>query len=84
MTTYELVNKYVAGKINKGKAASLKVVDNKLYNYNTLLAVITDDYIYLNKDKYSKTTSKHQNRIRQAIPKSLLKEVTEQQINLLK
>ena len=35
-----------------------------LYNYNTIIAFIIDDTLYLNKKKYSCTTSKIQNQLK--------------------
>ena len=78
MVTYDLLKGFCEGKIKGGRASNLRVEGNKLYNYNTLLAVNINGIIYLNSNKYSQTTSKNQNRIRKFSDKLI--EVTEQEI----
>ena len=69
-TTDELMKEFCWGSINEGYASNkrLKVFkrngDLHFVNYSTLIAVNTGDTIYLNARKYSSTTTKHQNRIR--------------------
>jgi len=78
MVTYDLLKGFCKGKIKGGRASNLRVEGNKLYNYNTLLAVNIKGTVYLNSNKYSQTTSKHQNRIRRLANKLI--EITEQEI----
>lgn len=50
----------------KGQASEgrVRIEGDKLYNYNTIIAIRTDEGIKLNSRKYSRTTSKLQNKIR--------------------
>ena len=43
---------------------TLQTIDNILYNYNTKIAKLENNIVYLNIDKYSRTTTKIQNMIR--------------------
>ena len=43
---------------------TLQTIDNILYNYNTRIAKLENNIVYLNIDKYSRTTSTIQNMIR--------------------
>jgi hypothetical protein len=63
MTTQQLVREFAYGA-TKGKASSLRIEGDKLFNYNTVIAQRINGAIVLNVTKYSVTTSKHQNRLK--------------------
>lgn len=65
------------------KGRTLASDGKSLYNYNTLIAYHSDNgKLYINKDKYSKTTSKIQYQIRHMAKRYT--EVTEREINTIK
>lgn len=65
------------------KGRTLASDGKSLYNYDTLMAYHSDDgKLYINKEKYSRTTSKIQSQIRYKAKDYT--EVTEQEINSLK
>lgn len=47
------------------KGRTLWVRDNELINYNTRIAYIEDNTLYVNVKKYSSTTSKIQSKLKQ-------------------
>lgn len=47
------------------KGRTLWTRDNELINYNTKIAYIEDNTLYINVKKYSSTTSKIQNKLKQ-------------------
>lgn len=65
------------------KGRTLASDGKSLYNYDTLMAYHSDDgKLYINKEKYSRTTSKIQSQIRNRAKDYT--EVTEHEINSLK
>ena len=65
------------------KGRTLRSDGKSLYNYDTLMAYHSDDgKLYINKDKYSVTTSKIQSQIRYRAKDYT--EVTEHEINSIK
>ena len=65
------------------KGRTLRSDGKSLYNYDTLMAYHSNDgKIYINREKYSVTTSKIQSQIRYKAKDYI--EVTEQEINSLK
>lgn len=65
----ELIKYFCNGRLHKGKGSNLKIVkiDDKavLYNYGTIIAVRdSNNTIFLNTIKYSRTTSKNQTLIK--------------------
>lgn len=46
------------------KGRTLYTIDNKLVNYNTIIAYIDNDTLYINTKKYSSTTSKIQSKLK--------------------
>lgn len=52
---------YVYGGRDQKKCNNLYIEDNKLINYNTVIAQIEGDKMYLNMTKYSSSTSRIQN-----------------------
>lgn len=60
----ELQEQYFKGRTN-GKSASTSVEGNKIYSYGTVIGVTQGRNFYLNTNKYSTTTSKQQNKLRQ-------------------
>ena len=77
MKNQEVISLFVVGAI-KGKTKNLKIEGNKLVNYNTVIAVRKPNHVLLNSDKYSSTTSKIQNMIRNIAP--VVVEISEQDI----
>lgn len=67
MTTQDVISKFINGA-TKGKASSLEISGEKLYNYSTVIAQRINGAVVLNVTKYSMTTTKHQNRLRREIP----------------
>lgn len=53
-----LIQKWLAGKITKGKAASMTVVGNSLYSYATKIAVMGEAYLTVSTDDCTPTTQK--------------------------
>lgn len=65
------------------KGRTLASDGKSLYNYNTLIAYHSDNgKLYINRDKYSKTTSKIQSQIRCNAKHYI--EVSEREINTIK
>lgn len=65
------------------KGRTLASDGKSLYNYNTLIAYHSDNgKLYINKEKYSRTTSKIQTQIRHEAKNYT--EVTEREINTIK
>ena len=59
----------------KGSSSNLIIRDNELINYSTVIARREGNKIILNNRKYSPTTSRNQNIIRQITPKNILQEI---------
>ncbi len=59
----DLIRSFLNGA-TKGKASSLSIDGNLLLSYATPIARREGDTIYLNKKKYSQTTSTQQNSVR--------------------
>lgn len=75
MRNYDLVLNFLAGATT-GKGSNLYIDDNKLINYSTCIAFRKDSRtIVLNGQRYSQTTSIHQNRIRRNTVGSQLIEI---------
>ena len=65
MNKYDLIDRFVNYNYTEGIASRLKVVGNKLWNYNTIIAIrLENGDIVLNSCYYSMTTSTNQNMIR--------------------
>jgi hypothetical protein len=82
MKNSEVISKFFEGKT--GNTANLFSDGNTLINYQTVIAkrIPNETNIYLNKDRYSSTTSKIQNMIRNlAGVNCQIEEITEEQIN---
>jgi hypothetical protein len=63
MKTRDLVRDFLNGATS-GKSSNLLVEGNKLINYQTCIAYRIGSTVHLNAQKYSQTTSVHQNQIR--------------------
>ena len=46
------------------KGRTLYTIDNKLVNYNTIIAYIDNNTLYINTKKYSSTTSRIQSKLK--------------------
>lgn len=79
MKNLNVIENFIKGN-TKGKTANLYIVGNKLLNYNTVIAIRKDSKIILNSTKYSQTTSRIQNMIRNYCPSMLLVEMEEKQL----
>lgn len=79
-TTRELARDFVMGA-NTGSASSnrLRIEGDVLVNYSTAIALRIEGKIILNARKYSPTTSKHQNRVREYADSRNLIEVSEKE-----
>jgi hypothetical protein len=78
MKNDQLIKNFVEGAtIGKSTTGNLFISGNNLVNYSTVIATRKENKIYLNKDHYSQTTSKIQNKIRSVVN---IIEITEQQI----
>jgi len=65
----------------RDSSGSLESKGNTIYSYNTPIAIkLADGTILINKQKYSTTTSIHQNKIRKATQGKNVKEVTEEEL----
>lgn len=56
--------RYIVNGYYSYKGRTLWTRDNELINYNTRIAYIKDNTLYVNTKKYSNTTSKIQNKIK--------------------
>jgi hypothetical protein len=88
MTVCEVIEAFARGATS-GAASKckyypqgrLRIEDNKLYNYNTVIAYWFNGTMLINGTRYSKTTSVHQNRLKRqnvkklVVDEDLLKEV---------
>lgn len=58
----DFIEYFLRGGKSQKKCGNLKIEDNKLINYNTVIAEITGEYeIIINMTKYSSSTSRIQN-----------------------
>lgn len=63
MKNADVIKKFVNGE-TKGKTTNLRIEDDKLINYNTVLAVRNDDDTFVvNVTKYSQSTTTIQNKL---------------------
>lgn len=62
MKTSEVIDKFIDKNFGY-KASNLYSKDNKIINYDTVLAEWFDNTLLINVTKYSVTSSKHQNRL---------------------
>ncbi len=73
-TNSEVISRFVDGK-ETGKSSywsergqyRLRIEDHRLVNYNTTIGFRLESYIIINNDSYSKTTSRHQNRLKECV-----------------
>lgn len=79
MTVYEVIEAFARGMKSGGASkcksypqGRLRIEGNKLYNYDTVIAYWFNDIMLINGTKYSKTTSKHQNRLMRLDVKKLV------------
>ena len=79
MTVYEVIEAFASGATSGGASkckrypkGRLRIEGNKLYNYNTVIAYWFNGVMLINGTKYSKTTSKHQNRLKRQNVKKLV------------
>jgi hypothetical protein len=79
MKNAEVIRKFVQGD-TQGKGSNLYINNNNLVNYSTIIARRINGKIYLNNTKYSQTTSRIQNMIRNITPARLLVEVNHNDI----
>ena len=74
MEKRSLIKSFINGA-TKGTGSNLTIEGNNLINYSTVIAKREGNKILLNNRKYSKTTSRNQNIIRQITPKNILQEI---------
>mgnify|MGYP000982306598 CR=1 FL=1 len=79
MKNIEVIETFINGG-NKAKTANLYIDGENLVNYSTVIAHRINNRIYLNSTKYSQTTSRIQNMIRNNTPSRLLIEVNSNEI----
>jgi hypothetical protein len=72
MTTQNVINLFVSGA-TKGKASSISIEGDKLFNYSTVIAQRVNGEIVLNATRYSMTTTKHQNVLKRELPQNVQK-----------
>jgi len=79
MTVYEVVEAFARGKMAGGASkckdypqGRLRIVGDKLYNYDTVIAYWFNGIMLINGTKYSRTTSVHQNRLKRQDVKKLV------------
>jgi hypothetical protein len=60
-----VISAYLEGGYTEGRDInkSITFIDNKIYSYEALIGEIVDNNLFLNKNKYSKTTSTMQNQL---------------------
>lgn len=81
MKNIDVIQNFIKGI--DGKTANLKAVGNKLINYTTVIAVMEDNKIFLNNERYSQTTSVIQNKIRRSVNENSFKTLIEVSANCL-
>lgn len=64
MKNVDLIREFIQWGATKGKGSNLYIEGNKLINWTTCIAYRHGNKIYLNGNKYSQTTSGHQNYMR--------------------
>jgi hypothetical protein len=77
-----IIRDFLDGK-DKGKSGQLKLVNYVLYNYGTPIARISGTTLYINKQKYSATTTTITNKIRSLAAEfryTTINEVTEDKV----
>lgn len=58
----DFIEYFVRGGRDQKRCNNLYIEDDKLFNYNTVIAQVGDDgYLYINMTKYSTSTSRIQN-----------------------
>ena len=79
MTVHEVIEAFARGKTSGGASkcknypqGRLRIVGDKLYNYDTVIAYWFNGIMLINGTKYSMTTSKHQNRLKRQDVKKLV------------
>lgn len=63
MSTDTLIQKWLAGQITEGRAASMSVTGNSLYSYATKIAVLEGDLLRIITDDFSRTTKKQKTKL---------------------
>lgn len=79
MTVNEVIEAFARGEMSGGASrcksypkGRLRIEGDKLYNYSTVIAYWFNDIMLINGTKYSKTTSRHQNRLKRQNVKKLV------------
>lgn len=62
----ELAKQWISNMITSGAnhSGSFRIEEGRAYTYNVLLAYFEDGKLYLNKKRYSNTSSRHRNLIK--------------------
>lgn len=84
MTVNEVIDSFAAGmregcasKCSDYPQGRLRIEGNRLYNYDTVIAYWFNGIMLINDTNYSRTTSRHQNRLkRQSVKKVVVDEDT--------
>lgn len=63
MRIIDLIREFEKGAF-KGKSSSMHIEGNRLYSYNTIVAIRVSHGVLLNEKHYSVTTTRQQNKIR--------------------
>lgn len=63
MKNKEVIKKFIFFKENN-RGSNLYAIDNKLYSYNTAIAQYVNDIFIFNNTKYSRSTTRWQNVIK--------------------
>ena len=66
MTNEQVITQFLKGQL--GHSLHLYTEGSILINYNTRIAYVENNKLYLNKTKYSRTTSKIQSQLRRLAP----------------
>ena len=69
MCNKDVINKFL--QLLPAMGSNLYSTGHSLINYSTCIAEWSDNCIYINITKYSKTTSKNQNLLRKSIPNNI-------------
>jgi len=71
MRNKDVINKFL--QLLPAMSSNLYSTGHSLINYSTCIAEWSDNCIYINITKYSRTTSKNQNLLRRSIPNNTIR-----------
>ena len=83
MRNITVIENFIRGLEGKSSNGNLRTNGNELVNYSTVIARHNGNVIYVNKERYSKTTSTIQNMLKREIDEFPLKTISEVEARIL-